>query len=1250
MFKRFLLAFIFLHAIIFACVGRPTDSLQVGLLEFVPNFNQWNQSVLYAARLRGGSFFVEQEGFTVAMLSPEDLSFFHQHKIDALQESLPSLRASSYHVKFLNSHGSSKIIPHNSYPHFYNYFLGADRSKWASNVPCYASLTYEDLYDGISFVLYQSDNNIEYDVVVQPYADPSQFVMVYEGVKSLSLVAGSLVINNFVSRITELSPKAFQVIDGDTIFVPCNFVLHKNQVSFDVGAYRRDLPLTIDPVVVFSSFSGSTADNWGYTATYDARGNLYGGGIAFGVGYPTTTGAYQIDYCAGTGNGLTDVAISKFDSTGSFLHYSTYLGGSFVDIPHSLYVNDNNELYVFGTTGSPDFPVTVHAFDTSFNGGQDVTLSTTLAFPNGSDIFVSKFSADGSTLLSSTFVGGSGNDGVNTATFLRKNYADDNRGEILVDLNSNVYVVSSTLSADFPVTSNAFQPTSSGGQEVCVFKLNQDLSQLMWSSYFGGNSSDAGYSMMLAADMSVYICGGTISPDLPTSATALQPVYATGVDGFVAHISTNGDQLLQCTYLGRAGYDQAYLIKGDKMDNPHIIGQTEATGTSWVINADYFIPNGGQFLTKLRPELDGVVWSTAFGTGNVGPDISPTALLVDYCNAVYISGWGSAALNGFGGTDGLPVSSDAYQPFTDGSDYYFICLSEDVSQLVYGSFFGGGANSAREHVDGGTSRFDRKGRIYQAVCAGCGGQSTFPTTNGAWSRVNGSSNCNLGVIKMDFSLPVVVADFEMPNAVCTPDSVHFINHSQTIGNRTTYFWDFGDGTTSTQPSPTHFYGHTGFYQVMLVVQDDGSCNFSDTLVKSILVLSNSTDTLPTLSVCMGDFVQIGLPPSLEVDYLWSPVESLSNGYISNPTASPTQSTLYTLIASTNVCRDTLLQQVDVYSLNVDVMSDTTICFGDSALLHLTTDSNSVVNSIIWSATSDYSHVLASGVAHLQVHPEQTTTYYVRVVGISCILETSITVSVFEMRVEGGNFRQCFEEYIPLSVEHNGGADCQYEWVLGDGTVYTTSSPLVSPAASTTYSVTVTNSLGCSATAEGVVIRRVGTFEAPFEAWCEICQILQSKQTMVYSTDYGDGYTYHWTPVWNTQTPDAPSTIVQPSSTTTYTVSVIDTFGCSLMDTVRITVEKLTCDDPFVFVPNAFSPNGDGKNDVLYVRSEIVQDLYFAVYSRWGEKVFETTSLEEGWDGDYKGKPCQNGVYDYYLKGTCVDGQLLEMKGNVMLVR
>ena len=1225
---------------------KPADSLSVHSLEFVPNAGQWDSHVLYSARLHGGSFFVCENSFTIELVSPEQLHQFFENKFKSAPQK--PLDAFAYTMTFVGASSGSYVIPNNSLPHYYNYFLGKDPSKWASRVPAYQDLLYKDLYPGVDLHLSQNHHALKYEYIISAHADVSQICVAYDDVSSLKISDGHLIVNTPVSHIVELPPVAYQIVAGDTVFVDCHYKLDKKQVSFQVGAFDADLPLIIDPVVVFSSYSGSESDNWGYTATYDSDGNLYGGGICFGANYPTITGSYQIDFAGGR----TDISISKFNAQGTNLIYSTYLGGSNTDIPHSLYVNDNDELYVFGTTGSSDFPVTAQAFDTTFNRGSQVTLSTSLNFNNGSDIVVSKLSASGASLLASTYVGGSGNDGINVSGTLRKNYADDNRGEILVDVNSNVYVVTSTFSADFPVTTGAFDTTANGQQDVCVFKMSQDLSQMIWSTYLGGSGADAGYSMALASDNSVYVCGGTLSSDFPVTANAVQSTLEGNVDGFVAHISENGRMLWHSTYFGKIGYDQSYLVKVNRSDCPHVYGQTDASGYAWIENVLYSVPSGGQFLTKLTPALDSVLWSTAFGTGNGGPDISPTALMVDYCSNIYMSGWGGNQLNGFGGTAGLPVTADAFQPYTDGSDFYFICISDDASQLKYASFFGGTNDAnAREHVDGGTSRFDRKGRIYQAVCAGCGGQSDFPTTPGVWGPSNGSSNCNLGVIKMDFGLPEVVADFSMPRTVCNPDTVHFNDHSQTIGNSTTYFWDFGDGTTSSSPSPSHLYQHSGIYAVTLIVQDIGSCNFADTLIKNILILTSELDTLPDLTVCEGDFVQIGLQPFANTYYYWQPNPDIQNPHISNPVIVPSQSSVYTLEVSFGTCVDTLQQRVQVHPYPAWLMPDTTICSGDEAMLCVTLLHPDQPVSIVWSYTPNFSSTFGVGQLQVPVSPQESTTYYVRVSDGICTFESSVRVSVSDIHIlEAPDIRICFEDGVALTVMHDGGPGCQYHWTLGDGTEYSGEQPYITPTSSTSYSVTVTNPYGCTASASGYITKRVGTFPNDLEAWCEYCDIKQLDSTTIFSTPYGSDYQYQWLPTEYILNPNAPQTPVWPLHTTTYTVAVTDTFNCIKTASVTIYVAELSCNDTFVYIPNSFSPNGDGHNDVLYVRSAILVEFYFVVYNHWGQKIFETQDLHSGWDGTFKGKECPNGIYDFYFKGTCLDAEVFEKKGNVMLVR
>lgn len=1245
--------FFFFLLIHLSLVGfsKSKDTLFVSQLEFIRNYGQWSGDFSFRSLLHNGAIFFDQEGYVVSMIDPKSLEKIHFSKFERQYDSDLSVRLSSYKVSFLNANAHSKYVEHGNFSsHFYNFFVSKDPNKWVSDVHATSSIYRQSLYDGIDLQVYQNASNLKYEFYVAPHVDPMIIQMFYQGVKGLSVVANTLIIDNYYSRIVECQPLAYQIsVQGDTSFIPCKYVVRNNIVSFSMGAYDVSRPLIIDPEVVFSSYSGSTSDNWGYTATYDAQGNLYGGGISFGPGYPITLGAIQTSFCDGSSSSFVDVSISKFDATGSFLHYSTYLGGSYADIPHSLFVNENDELYIFGTTGSPDFPVTANAFDTSFNYGSAIGLSTSMQFPLGSDIFIAKFSANGKQLLASTYVGGSSNDGLNTAQLLCKNYADDNRGEIIVDLNSDVYVVSSTYSIDFPVTQNTFCATLLGGQDACVFKMNQDLSQLIWSGYLGGTSDDAGYSLTLAKDGGVYVCGGTTSSNFPTRYGVLQSRYAGNVDGFVSHISVNGTQLLQSSFLGMQGYDQAYLIKTDKEFFPYIFGQTEASSNEWIYNVNYSTWGGGQFLTKLSQNLQSKLWSTAFGTGVGGPDISPTALAIDLCHNIYMSGWGSNSLNGFGGTAGMPITLDAFQHTTDGSDYYFICLSEDAQQLVYGSYFGGSMSHAREHVDGGTSRFDKKGRIYQAVCAGCGGENSFPTTPQAWSTTNGSTNCNLGVIKMDFNLPVLVADFHFPSSICAPDSVHFENYSRVVGSNTSYYWDFGDGTNSNAVNPVHYYTESGYYPITLIIQDNVSCNYSDTLTKYLFVLANSVDTLATQSVCMGDFVQIGMPPSHSVSYNWSPTDFLSSATLSNPTASPTQTTWYVLVASLGSCVDTIYQKVYVEELHVNLSQDTTICAGDTANLSVTIPVP--YNSIEWSTTPSFLTTFGANQTTVAVSPSETKTYYVRVKGDICVFVGEVDVAVFHPTVEvPEKVLLCFEDQISLSATHNGGDNCSYLWTLGDGSSYTTPNPTIFPDTTMSYSVVITTAQGCVASAEGIIIKRLGTFPTPFNAWCENCEIVQAQSTTVFSTNYGDGYQYQWTPVEDMSTPQSYSSKVNPLENTMYTVVVTDTFGCTISGTVFIKVQELTCDEPFIFIPNVFSPNGDKNNDVLYVRSEILDELYFAVYNRWGEKVFETTRIDEGWNGTYKDKPCQNGVYDYYFKGKCVNGKTHEIKGNVMLIR
>ena len=271
--------------------------------------------------------------------------------------------------------------------------------------------------------------------------------------------------------------------------------------------------------------------------------------------------------------------ISKFDDDGASLIYSTYLGGNNNEIPHSLVVNNNNQLYVLGTTSSSNFPVTGSAYDGTFNGGSSIGAGTGgnnnssgVQYPNGSDILITKFNANGTGLVASTYIGGSGNDGINLSDTLQKAYSDEFRGEIIVDNNDNCYVATSSGSSNFPIV-NGFQSTYGGGlTDGVVFKFNSSLSSLLWSSYIGGTDADAAYSLQFDPNLNVFATGGTKSNNFPTTSGVIHPTFQTGsADGWVAKISNNGQTLQASTYLGTNDYDQSFFVQLDLQGNVYCV-------------------------------------------------------------------------------------------------------------------------------------------------------------------------------------------------------------------------------------------------------------------------------------------------------------------------------------------------------------------------------------------------------------------------------------------------------------------------------------------------------------------------------------------------------------------------------------------------------------------------------------------------------------------------------------------------------
>lgn len=1152
-------------------------------LRFISNKNQWHANIKFKADVPFGALFLEQSGYTFTKANESQfmlLRHSHHRSHDFIPDFPEAINCHAVKVSFLNANKNPKIKGEEELQEYFNYFIGKDKGKWASRVQGFYGVEYENIYNGINLKIYSENNHPKFDWIVHAnYKEEAlPICLKYEGQNQIEIKDGALLLTTSVGDIVEAKPYSYQIIGGKKVEVVCTFVLTENEVKFSLpNGFNRSYDLVIDPTLIFSTYSGSTADNFGYTATYDSKGNAYAAGSVFGFGYPTTPGAYQINWAGGTGQGGiagTDIGITKYNETGTLRLYSTYLGGKSDELPHSLIVNTNDELFLFGTTSSDNFPVTPNAFDTTFNGGPSPGPFGGLGvhYVNGSDIVITRFSSDGTQLLASTYVGGTGNDGLNTSTtnFLKYNYADEVRGEIDIDKQDNIYLATCTRSTDFPVTQGVFQEQNKGGLDGIIIKMNNSLSTMVWCSYLGGESDDAIYSLSLDKNDDLFVCGGTHSVDsFPiTQNSMLQAANAGGkADGFITLIDKSGLAIEASTYWGTAEYDQIYFVENDRANNVYVVGQTEDKSNFFIDNAPYNNPNSGLFITKIQHNLNSVIWSTTIGSGRGVPDISPTAFLVDLCSKVYVTGWGSSIGNQLS-TRNLPITAGAFSNTTDGNDFYMAVLNDDASGLFYSTFFG--SPTAMDHVDGGTSRYSKQGILYQSVCAGCGGVSNFPTTVGAVSQTNNSPNCNEAVYKFDFNIPITFADFEVPTPPCQlPYTATFSNTSNVKGDAD-FTWIFSNGFTTNDSNAVYTFTQPGLYKIKLIVADTSTCNRVDTVEKQILILNNSSSVLPDITICQSAKTQIGIPPSVDnVTYQWEFDASLNETHVSNPFASPDSTTSYTLYVRRGACTDTIHQTVIVFSDAVSVKASVATCPGDSVLLDA---SNS--------------------------KPGQTLVY----------------------------------EWSPPNLI-----------LAGQGT----SMPLVSPPRDTTFTVLVTNQMGC--TFSGKVFVDIVSKLPSVNAIAKPYTIHYSDTSQLELL--GEGVAkFKWEYDETLSDTNSISPLAYPLETTIYKVLAEDSNGCKVSDTVIVYVFRTPCKTGGVFLPNAFTPNGDGVNDVLYLRSLRVTELYLAIYDRWGQLMFETSDQAKGWDGTFGGKPLDSGVYGFYLKVKCDDGEVVEKRGNISLLK
>jgi hypothetical protein len=622
-------------------------------LSFEANQGQTDPRVKFVSRGNGYSLFLTSVEAVLALRPPTT-------------QATDSASQAVLRMTIVGANPAARASGLGELPGKMHYLAGRDARQWRANVPTYAKVRYREIYPGVDLVYYGNGHHLEYDFIVAPGVDPRTIALRFEGAREVILDdGGDLVLHIADSAIRQPRPVIYQEIDGVRQQVDGEYqMLANDQVGFRVAAYDVTRPLVIDPMLIYSTYLGGSGIDFGQgvAVATDRDGNAYVTGFTNSPNFPTTPGAFQ------TINQI-DAFVTKLNRTGSALVYSTFLGGIGTDFGVGIAVDRDGHAFVTGGTQSPDFPTTEGAFDTSFNGG--------------SDAFVTKLNRDGSDVVYSTYLGGTGLDNDEMGS-----------GDIAIDPSGRAFVTGTTGSLDFPRTKHAFQRENQGLRDVFVTKLNRRGSALVYSTYLGGAADDRGRGIALPGGNDhdsrglAYVTGVTESINFPTTRRAFQPLPGGLSDAFVTALDSRGSDLEYSTYLGGEDRDHGFDIAVDLFGQAFVTGGTNSQEFPTTPGAFQRANRGGfdAFVTKLTPRGSWLVYSTYLG----GTADENTDVLVRRNGGIAIGIFGEAYVTGITGGLAFPTTSNAVQPMYGGANDAFVTrLNWRGSALRYSSFLGG---------------------------------------------------------------------------------------------------------------------------------------------------------------------------------------------------------------------------------------------------------------------------------------------------------------------------------------------------------------------------------------------------------------------------------------------------------------------------------------------------------------------------------------------------------------------------------
>jgi hypothetical protein len=664
---------------------------------FVENKGQWDVQAKYRASANGMDMWLTDEGMVF------DYKRFTPESNDPLLDRRPragTLKGQVVRMSFENAKPTSMVAA-NRAPGEYNFLIGNDQTRWATGARAYTHVVSEQPYDGVAVDYSFESGSPRYDIVITPGADPSSIGLRIDGASGVDTLAnGSVRLHTVLGEIETRGLNAYQKVGGKLQTVPCRMVLDGNVIRFDVGAYDTSRDLVIDPLLYSTYIGGSSSSDYVQAVTTDAAKNIYATGSTYSTNFPISSGPYQRTNKAGTGG---TAFVTKMNQAESALIFSTYLGGSVSDYAQGIGLDSSDNVTISGQTSSPDFPLTASAFQKT----------------NGS-LFVSKLSANGESLLFSTFAGGS----------LNLQY-----GVSMTDPHGNTILVGLTRSTTLSVSTNAFQKTNDDtvNSTGFVVSVNSTGTAQNFATYLGGTTGFV-TPVAVAEDSGgkVAVAGYLSATDFPVTSTAFQKTLTSlhgGYNAFVTVLNSTGSAEVFSTYLGGTGRERIYGLGFNSSD--------EVVAGGYTTSSDFPTTAGAyQRTNKALGNSASDCFAAVFNT--TGSALEASTLFGgaggqngngDFVECMAFDSSGDLVFGGTAYSADYPTTSGAFETSgvdTNGTGFISV-LNPTCTTLKYSTLLG-------DTVDGGSSCFSiAMNAIGDAVVGGYSGHSGFPVTSGAFN-------------------------------------------------------------------------------------------------------------------------------------------------------------------------------------------------------------------------------------------------------------------------------------------------------------------------------------------------------------------------------------------------------------------------------------------------------------------------------------------------------------------------------------